>query len=576
MRLTMREAASFLGVSRVHHGTLGRGPRPSRAPLGRALVRQPRRAVGVGGRAGAAGLARAARGRGPRPRRRSRRRRRCSAPAASTTTSPARPRPPHCASWSRASRCPPGQDREFLLDVLEAREALSSTGIGDGIAIPHVRNPILLHVEQPFVALAPPPPAGPVRRPRRRAGARALHGHQSLGVRSPRHPRAARVRAARRANCAGCCAHGRRPTASSTAWSSSRPRGTAASSAPPGRRDRCGPLFGGLGLIALGGVLAPAGRRADLGRTGHAWCVWIGALAAAVPAVRVLATGGALEWRAAVHLPGGDWVLGLDPLSSIFLLAILAVGAAAARYGVAYLARERGHLAVWFGHATLAALIVALAFVVLARAVVPFLVGVGDHGHHVVSTIVTEHDQAQTRRAGLLYLVSMHAGTLALFVMFALWSGAGGDWTFASLAAAAPSLPHGGLIFALATFGFGMKAGTVPLPLLAAPGARRGALARLGHHVGRRHQDGRSTACCACVVLAGGAPAWWGWTILAMGAASAVLGVLWALAPARHQAAARVPQRGEHRHHPAGGRDRRARLAVWASRARGARVRARP
>jgi nitrogen PTS system EIIA component len=49
---------------------------------------------------------------------------------------------------------PPEQDREFLLDVLEAREALSSTGIGDGIAIPHVRNPILLHVDHPFVALA--------------------------------------------------------------------------------------------------------------------------------------------------------------------------------------------------------------------------------------------------------------------------------------------------------------------------------------------------------------------------------------------------------------------------------------
>lgn len=45
-------------------------------------------------------------------------------------------------------------DREFLVSVLEAREALGSTGVGDGIAIPHVRNPILLHVTQPFVALA--------------------------------------------------------------------------------------------------------------------------------------------------------------------------------------------------------------------------------------------------------------------------------------------------------------------------------------------------------------------------------------------------------------------------------------
>jgi PTS system nitrogen regulatory IIA component len=48
----------------------------------------------------------------------------------------------------------PGEvDREHLLAILEAREAMGSTGIGDGIAIPHVRNPILLHVDRPLVAL---------------------------------------------------------------------------------------------------------------------------------------------------------------------------------------------------------------------------------------------------------------------------------------------------------------------------------------------------------------------------------------------------------------------------------------
>jgi PTS system nitrogen regulatory IIA component len=44
-------------------------------------------------------------------------------------------------------------DREFLVTTLEARETMGSTGIGDGIAIPHVRNPILLHVTAPFVTL---------------------------------------------------------------------------------------------------------------------------------------------------------------------------------------------------------------------------------------------------------------------------------------------------------------------------------------------------------------------------------------------------------------------------------------
>ena len=50
-------------------------------------------------------------------------------------------------------RLPDKVDREFLLQVLLAREALESTAIGDGIAIPHVRNPIVLHVPQPMVTL---------------------------------------------------------------------------------------------------------------------------------------------------------------------------------------------------------------------------------------------------------------------------------------------------------------------------------------------------------------------------------------------------------------------------------------
>ena len=48
---------------------------------------------------------------------------------------------------------PDDVDRAFLYQVLLAREALGSTGIGDGIAIPHVRNPIVLHLSRPTVTL---------------------------------------------------------------------------------------------------------------------------------------------------------------------------------------------------------------------------------------------------------------------------------------------------------------------------------------------------------------------------------------------------------------------------------------
>jgi PTS system nitrogen regulatory IIA component len=44
-------------------------------------------------------------------------------------------------------------DREFLYQVLMARETLGSTGIGEGIAIPHVRNPVVLHVSKPSISL---------------------------------------------------------------------------------------------------------------------------------------------------------------------------------------------------------------------------------------------------------------------------------------------------------------------------------------------------------------------------------------------------------------------------------------
>jgi len=48
---------------------------------------------------------------------------------------------------------PDDVDREFLIGALLARENLGTTAIGGGIAIPHVRNPIIFHVKKPVLAL---------------------------------------------------------------------------------------------------------------------------------------------------------------------------------------------------------------------------------------------------------------------------------------------------------------------------------------------------------------------------------------------------------------------------------------
>lgn len=50
-------------------------------------------------------------------------------------------------------KLPAEVDRDFLYEVLLVRESLGSTGIGDGIAIPHVRNPVVLRVSAPTVTL---------------------------------------------------------------------------------------------------------------------------------------------------------------------------------------------------------------------------------------------------------------------------------------------------------------------------------------------------------------------------------------------------------------------------------------
>lgn len=48
---------------------------------------------------------------------------------------------------------PDDVDRELLFRMYLARETMASTGIGDGIAIPHVRNPVVLQVPAPRITL---------------------------------------------------------------------------------------------------------------------------------------------------------------------------------------------------------------------------------------------------------------------------------------------------------------------------------------------------------------------------------------------------------------------------------------
>lgn len=57
------------------------------------------------------------------------------------------------AAVARLPGIPAGVNRQLLYQLLLARETLASTSVGDGIAIPHPRDPVVVYVEQPLVFL---------------------------------------------------------------------------------------------------------------------------------------------------------------------------------------------------------------------------------------------------------------------------------------------------------------------------------------------------------------------------------------------------------------------------------------
>jgi formate hydrogenlyase subunit 3/multisubunit Na+/H+ antiporter MnhD subunit len=290
------------------------------------------------------------------------------------------------------------------------------------------------------------------------------------------------------------------------------------------------PLGGALLLVVAGGVAAAALSRQP-GRADPAFRLLFGSgcLLGVVRAAAVLAGGTQVEVRFPASVPGGPWVFGIDVLAALFLIAIFAAGGAAGLYGVSYLARERAHRPVGFAHLLVSLLVAAMVLVVVARAVVPFLVAWELMAITAYLLIVFEQERSDVRRAGFLYIVAAHTSLLALIALFAIWGSDASDLTFSALAERAPQLPAGGWVIALALLGFGLKAGIVPLHFwlpeahAASPSHVSALLSGLVIKTG-------IYGLLRVVLLLGAAPAWSGWLLLALGAVSGILGVVWALA----------------------------------------------
>jgi hydrogenase-4 component B len=261
-----------------------------------------------------------------------------------------------------------------------------------------------------------------------------------------------------------------------------------------------------------------------LGQTGAT----LGSLLGLVAATEVLLTGNSAALLLNWPMPGGGLHVEIDVLSAFFLLPVFGLSALTGLYGRSYLAHaEPGAALSWF-HLNL--LTAAMALVVVARDGLLFLLAWEIMALAPFFLVIFDDRRQSTRHAAWIYLAAAHLGTAFLLVMFVLLGNLAGSSDFAGYGAMLRGNPAlSSAVFLLALIGFGSKAGIVPahvwLPEAhpAAPShasaLMSGAMIKVGIY-----------GIVRMLTLLGAPPPWWGWTLLAAGAASGVLGVLYALA----------------------------------------------
>lgn len=225
------------------------------------------------------------------------------------------------------------------------------------------------------------------------------------------------------------------------------------------------PWLAAIGVQLLAGVgalgLAKLPRAATAIGAGGAVA---GCLMALPPTWRVLLGATPEPLHVAWDPAHGVFRLGVDALSASFLLPIVALSALAAVYGSSYLLAYRRHKSLgapWFFFNLF---IAAMELVVIARSEVLFLIAWEAMSLAAYGLVTFEHEKAAVRRAGWIYLVAAHLGMACLIAMFTLLDRLAGSLGFDFAARfPAPSAGLASAVFLLAVFGFGTKAGFVPV-----------------------------------------------------------------------------------------------------------------
>ena len=225
------------------------------------------------------------------------------------------------------------------------------------------------------------------------------------------------------------------------------------------------------------------------------------------------------------------FALALDRLSAFFLFLICAVGVPVTLFSMSYVERHYESSRRSLLWALLPLFLGSMALVVTASTAFAFLFGWELMTLFSAGLILIEGDAGDRRHNVFIYLLMMHAGAAAVAAAFFIFLPHAASLDFASLRASARLLTPGvrTAIFLLAFVGFGTKAGIIPLHLWlprAHPIAPSPVSALMSGVM-------LKTAVYGFVRFGfdflGGGPTWWGYLVLAAGALSGLLGVLYAI-----------------------------------------------
>jgi len=161
-------------------------------------------------------------------------------------------------------------------------------------------------------------------------------------------------------------------------------------------------------------------------------------------------------------LPDLPFHLRLDSLSAFFLLLLGAAAAAISFFSAGYFRSSEGTppgLICFQYHAFLASMVMVL----VADDAYAFMVAWESMALSSFFLVTTEHRIAAIQRAGFLYLLIAHVGAIGILLCFGVLQGGSGDYTFAGMRAMELKGAWPSIAFFLALFGFGAKAGLLPL-----------------------------------------------------------------------------------------------------------------